>query len=161
MMIHMIKKNSIFLITVSVFLLFTLLGFLTAEITSINVDKSKLHPVFSEIYFQNLKVAIIILIGGFISAGIIPLFILIQNSIMFGVGIKNASYSLENLQYILTHGILEMPMFALVTFVSLKITYKLYTSKRLSFKKLILLLVISFSGLTIAALIETYITPKL
>ncbi|WHX49949.1 stage II sporulation protein M [Paenibacillus woosongensis] len=159
----MVKKSTLLWIVILVFLLFSLLGFITADVIVIQADKSKLQPVFGEIYFQNLKVALIILFGGIITAGIIPLVILIQNSIMFGVGIKNASYSFENLQYILAHGVLEMPMFVLFTFISLRLTYEIYTSRKndISIRKLTILSIIAFIGLTLAALIETFITPQL
>ncbi|AKP46125.1 MULTISPECIES: stage II sporulation protein M [Bacillus] len=154
-------KHILFLgISLGIFILFFLIGFLTAsphpqEFKQVNVS-------FLSIYSQNLKVAFLIILTGVISMGMMPILLLAQNALIFGIGVKNILFAPKMIGLILLHGSIEMPMFIVATYLSLSLTYKIFKNRRyMSIRTVVFISSVIVLGLLVAGLLEAFVTPTL
>ncbi|MED2879966.1 stage II sporulation protein M [Bacillus thuringiensis] len=130
----------------------------TDPVPTNGVLKSNIEVSFNYIFFNNLKVVLLLIFLAPLTFGIGTIIVLIINGLMLGSflgSIKN-DFSLSFL--LIPHGIIELPILLLAASVGIKLTLDLFSMK-IQFKVFFKQLVIILFGLLIAASIESFITP--
>jgi stage II sporulation protein M len=125
---------------------------------------------FVNIYLNNIKVVVSMIVGGLIFLGISTAFLLFLNGLILGSATYYSYGADPNLLYItlLPHGMIEVPSFLLAGFVGIRLPFEFY--KYLIDEELGLLdnllelsrlTVYVFLLLLIAALIESFLVPSI
>lgn len=103
-----------------------------------------------------------IILTGVISMGMMPILLLAQNALIFGIGVKNILFAPKMIGLILLHGSIEMPMFIVATYLSLSLTYKIFKNRRyMSIRTVVFISSVIVLGLLVAGLLEAFVTPTL
>lgn len=157
-----LNDTNIFFICLSVFILSILCGFLISEVYPHKPSVKELNPAFWGIFFQNIKVSLMLISFGVFTLGFSTLLLLINNGVSLGIALKSLSFDWAYILYLLPHGIIEIPAILLSAILGIQLICNLILESgkyKLSFflKRLLIIFLCFF----IAACIETYITPVL
>ncbi|MEK4605583.1 MULTISPECIES: stage II sporulation protein M [Bacillus] len=158
----MIKKLNlvkIYLLCVVLFSLILLISYLYTEpVTTVGTLKDKIEVSFKYIFFNNLKVVLLMIFLAPLTFGIGTIIILIINALILGGVLGSIKNDFSLIFLLIPHGIIEVPVLLLAASIGLKLTLDLFLMKlklKLTFKYICIVLV----GLLIAASIESFITP--
>ncbi|MBT2633988.1 stage II sporulation protein M [Pseudomonas sp. ISL-88] len=156
------KKNTLvklYLLCLILFLiaLFTAY-FYTDPVSNVNNLNRNIQPDFFQIFFNNIKVATLLVFLGPLTLSLGTIAVLIINGLILGNAIGNIKDNLNLLLLVIPHGIIEVPVLLLAASVGMKLTLDLLLLK-INLKFTFKYTAIIFLGLIIAATLETFITP--
>ena len=170
----MIKKLSKYSILsfISIFIIFTLIGYFFLSGSSIKLDTLKTFNItldvndLFKIISNNLLIGVLILFC-FLTFNLTNLSFIVFNGLLYGIAINKYSLEfglLKTLTAILPHGIIEYLGLAVLFSCSVEINISLYqyfnkTSNNLIQQKTFKRILIGFSLIVLSSLIEVYLTP--
>ncbi|MEH7721256.1 stage II sporulation protein M [Bacillus velezensis] len=131
--------------------------FYTDPASNVNNLNRNIRPDFFQIFFNNIKVASLLVFLGPLTLSLGTIAVLIINGFILGNAIGNIKDNL-NLLLLVIHGIIEVPVLLLAASVGMKLTLDLLLLK-INLKFTFKYIGIIFLGLMIAAMLETFLTP--
>ncbi|WP_039075163.1 stage II sporulation protein M [Bacillus sp. MSP13] len=132
--------------------------FYTDPVSNLNNLNRNIRPNFFGIFFNNIKVATLLVFLGPLTLSLGTIAVLIINGLILGNAIGNIKDNLNLLLLVIPHGIIEVPVLLLAASVGMKLTLDLLLFK-INLKFTFKYIAIIFLGLIIAAMLETFITP--
>ncbi|ATL41283.1 MULTISPECIES: stage II sporulation protein M [Bacillus amyloliquefaciens group] len=132
--------------------------FYTDPASNVNNLNRNIRPDFFQIFFNNIKVASLLVFLGPLTLSLGTIAVLIINGFILGNAIGNIKDNLNLLLLVIPHGIIEVPVLLLAASVGMKLTLDLLLLK-INLKFTFKYIGIIFLGLMIAAMLETFITP--
>nr|MDH3078248.1 stage II sporulation protein M [Bacillus velezensis] len=132
--------------------------FYTDPASNVNNLNQNIRPDFFQIFFNNIKVASLLVFLGPLTLSLGTIAVLIINGLILGNAIGNIKDNLNLLLLVIPHGIIEVPVLLLATSVGMKLTLDLLLLK-INLKFTFKYIGIIFLGLIIATMLETFITP--
>nr|WP_231559194.1 stage II sporulation protein M [Bacillus sp. MSP13] len=158
----MFKKNilvKLYMLCLILFLIaFFSAYFYTDPVSNLNNLNRNIRPNFFGIFFNNIKVATLLVFLGPLTLSLGTIAVLIINGLILGNAIGNIKDNLNLLLLVIPHGIIEVPVLLLAASVGMKLTLDLLLFK-INLKFTFKYIAIIFLGLIIAAMLETFITP--
>lgn len=158
-MLKSLNLLKIYLVCLVIFVLAVVTAYvLTNPGTNNDLLNLKIKVSFTHIFFNNLKVVLLLIFLGPLTFGLGSIGILIINGIILGGTLGNIKNDLNLISLLLPHGVIEVPILIFATSVGIKLTFDLLSMK-IKVKDLSKNLSLILLGLLIAASIETFITP--
>jgi len=131
---------------------------LTTPATNNALLNSEIEVSFIHIFFNNLKVVLLLIFLGPLTFGIGSIAILIINGMILGGTLGSIKSDLNLISLLLPHGVIEVPILIFAASVGLKLTFDLLLMK-IKISNFLMNLSLIIFGLLIAASVETFITP--
>ncbi|UXS21657.1 stage II sporulation protein M [Staphylococcus delphini] len=163
------KFKKFILIHILLFLIASLLGFLTGNLTRKIEKITFFNKSFSEYFLHNLTICLFIILIGIFTLGYFLWIFMLMNGYVLGsaIGMLNIEFQTVDIIYLFIHGIFELPALFLAVYIGKYISHLIVESifrnsqllQKRPIKIILFLLFIMVFLLLIASIIESL--PKI
>lgn len=159
------KFKKFIFIHILLFMIASILGFLAGDLTREVKSFEFFNKPFTEYFWHNLLICIVIILIGIISFGYLLWIFMIMNGYVLGtaIGMLSGHFTIEDIGLFFMHGLFELPALFLAVYIGKysssviveKVFHKSHVSKRKQIKTILLLVILMSSLLLIASIIES------